>query len=363
MADFRAISDVSVVQVGLCDLICADCRDVLRVLPDNSIDSVVCDPPYDLNILNKKWDRTRVAFDVSLWQQVLRVVKPGAHILVFGHPRTYHRMACAVEDAGFRVRDQVQWLTGQGWPKGKNNLDDGLGTGLKCAAEPICLARKPLSERTLEANIARWGTGALNIEVSRIPSGGGTSRWPSNLLLEHGFGCTDLECEDGCPIVELNVQSGYSETKRIEKPSNCGGDTWGGTIQTKRGARGHTDAGGASRFFWCSKPSPNERTANDTVENEHVSVKPVRLMAYLCRLVTPPEGLVLDPFMGSGSTGVAAVQEGFALIGIESDLQSFETAVGRIGHRGTRETRPRQVTGVGICKIHKTARWSREGGD
>jgi site-specific DNA-methyltransferase (adenine-specific) len=359
-------------------------------MPSNTISSLVTDPPFEIGLLGKSWDKTGIAFDVSMWQQVLRVLKPGAHAAVFGHPRTYHRTACALEDAGFEVRDQIQWIYGQGWAKGKNNLEGGLGTGLKCAAEPICLARKPLSEETLEENIAKWGTGALNIETCRVPviddmtklhegleklraliakwaltaptkdpadraiealqiandllseqliDAVHSARWPSNLLLghsapgagdNHGFGCTELICDDDCPVAELDRQSGYSETKRIEKPSDCGGNTWGGTIQGHRGVRGHSDSGGASRFFWCSKPSPKERTANGKVENKHVSVKPITLMRYLCKLATPAGGLVLDPFLGSGTTAIACVHEQFSCVGIDNDPESFETAKGRV---------------------------------
>ncbi len=292
---------------------------------------------------------------VEVWAEALRVAKPGAHLLAFGGTRTFHRLTCAIEDAGWEIRDCLMWLYGTGFPKSKN-LDGerkGCGTALKPAWEPIILARKPLCG-TVAQNVQAHGTGSINVDGCRIGVvGGGThcgnrgpdgrclghknegrstsgetfhgpdssgGRWPANLVLDEEAGRV------------LDEQSGQSSSKRNENPSDCGGNTWGGTIQVHRGARGHTDSGGASRFFYCAKARRGERGDG----NSHPTVKPVALMRWLCRLVTPPGGTILDPFCGSGSTGVAALDEGFDFIGIERDHGYCEIARGRITEKEAR---------------------------
>ncbi len=281
-----------------------DCLDVLRTLPDNSVDSIVTDPPYELGFMNKRWDSTGIAYDVNVWRQCLRVLKPGGHLLAFGGSRTYHRLACAVEDAGFEIRDQIMWVYGSGFPKSldvskaidkaagaerertgrrrvcqgtpihKNGshtsspgwarpwMDapdeeketlwetlpatpdalrwQGWGTALKPAHEPLVMARKPLAERTVAANVLKWGCGALNV--------------------------------DGC---------------RVEAPDGVDG----------------------GRDF---DESP--------------------LLAGRGGSITPPGGVVLDPFTGSGSTGKAAVLEGFGFVGIEKEAEYLAIAERRIEH-------------------------------
>ena len=358
-------------------LLChGDCLDVMRSMPDCGIDAIVTDPPYGLNFMGKKWDCNVPS--VQIWQECLRVLKPGGHLLAFAGTRTQHRMATAIEDAGFEIRDMIAWVYGSGFPKsmdvskaldaqlrfGKSNSTalnksekerpvvgtvrrvvssgrtsdqrdtfhgvranrerwhnysqadipvtapateaakqwQGWGTALKPALEPITLARKPLVG-TVVSNVLKHGTGALNIDGCRVgddvitintwddgskPFGGGAGhpytgrsvigRWPANLV------------HDGSE----EVLSGFpNET---------------------------------SRFFYCSKANKKERGT----QNTHPTVKPVDLMRYLCRFITPPSGLVLDPFMGSGTTGVAALLEGFHFVGIEQSLEYIQIAQQRI---------------------------------
>lgn len=359
-----------------------DCRDVLRSLPDNSIDSVVTDPPYALvsivkrfggenaapaksngasgvyarasaGFMGKQWDTGEVAFSEEFWQEVYRVLKPGGHVASFGGTRTYHRMACAIEDAGFEIRDQLQWLYGTGFPKshdvskaidraagadreviGENpnhransgvNYEgvyaggntgnkhitrpatpeaeqwEGWGTALKPANEPICLARKPLSEKTVALNVLKWGTGALNIDACRIEGeswGSRTNGDPTNAVYKLG--------------IKAGTTQTASELGRF--PANVITD---GSVEMPNGAQ---------RFFYSAKASKADRGEG----NNHPTVKPTGLMQWLCRLVTPPGGVVLDPFMGSGSTGKAAHLEGFKFVGIEREEEYFEIAKRRV---------------------------------
>lgn len=306
---------------------CGDCREILPTLDTDSFDACATDPPYELGFMGRAWDRSGVANDVAMWRAVLRVLKPGAHLLAFGGTRTRHRMVSAVEDAGFEIRDEVAWTYGQGFPKSKNLCGewDGWGTALKPAWEPIIVARKPLSERSVEANVARWGTGALNIKGCRIAGvvqspagaraaweiGGGddgyvkgtgreynnVGRWPANLIHDGSQGVLEL----------------FPETK-----SNGGGTSntgfWSRDERGQQIAKG--DSGSAARFFYCAKA-----TASDRAGSEHPTVKPRALMRYLCRLVTPPGGTVLDPFAGSGTTLYAARDEGFGAVGIEQEAE------------------------------------------
>lgn len=529
-----------------------ECVDAMRALPDASVDAVVTDPPYDLTankrggtgsaslnldspagrarigtgggFMGKAWDATGIAFDPATWREVLRVLKPGGYLAAFGGTRTYHRMACAIEDAGFEIRDSLHWIYGSGFPKSldvskaidKTRNDDvrpvcrflratldrlgvtpaevarvfgfhprmiehwaardtdtqptvptveqwerlrswlgfghgmddevarlnarkgepgdawrsaevlgehegtpgglggerftyrdrfvrapsadaaawqGWGTALKPAHEPIVLARKPL-EGTVARNVLAHGTGALNIDAARVATddeiatsrpvehdspggwnesgraptftGSPAGRWPPNVILAHGPGC-GAECAPGCPVAELDAQSGESTC-----PETIGrGSTREGAVGFFRDrpvvdVPGFGDSGGASRFFPCfryvAKPARSERDAglfdlaprsggeatdredgsaglrspragagrNGGARNHHPTVKPIELMEWLCRLVTPRGGTVLDPFLGSGTTGCAAVRLGFRFVGIEREAEYVELAERRI---------------------------------
>ncbi|MGI5927745.1 MAG: DNA-methyltransferase [Thermacetogeniaceae bacterium] len=376
-------------------IIHGDCLTVMKDMPDNSIDSIVTDPPYELGFMGKAWDSTGIAYNVNMWKECLRVLKPGGHLLAFGGSRTYHRMACAIEDAGFEIRDQIMWITGQGFPKsmdiskaidkkqgitrplsniqrpigGKDGVYegqggnwgetvkipqskkaiqwDGWGTALKPAHEPIVVARKPLSEKTVADNVLKWGTGGINIDGCRVetnretPKGSGKGsknsifgqvanskgndgnvtpelgRFPANLILDEEAGKL------------LDEQSGITKSVvRISEDKDNPANTYS---LGRKGVtpRGHNDSGGASRFFYCAKASKKERGESNT----HPTVKPLALMRYLVRLVTPPDGTVLDPFAGSGSTLVASMLEGFNFVGIEREQKYVDIANQRIAER------------------------------
>lgn len=409
------------------DLRLGDCLEVMAGLPDNSVDSIVTDPPYGLSFMGKKWD-----YDVpsaEIWAEALRVLKPGGHLLAFAGTRTQHRMAVNIEDAGFEIRDMIAWVYGSGFPKSLNvskAIDkaagvrghdskgfnaagigesnggskyrsdhpdyvkqkgitnaakawDGWGTALKPALEPITVARKPF-KGTVAANVLENGTGAINIDGCRIagpkPSttrgaGGqngrygpisaqgrieddGMGRWPANLIHDGSDEVLALFPMTSGAVGMTKHGSGsnsvYGKFRRSEMSTGNGGQR---------------DNGSAARFFYCAKASKKDRDegldgfegkpANSTYgaglntetkirtdeqaavgvsrelrKNNHPTVKPTDLMRYLCRLVTPPGGIVLDSFMGSGSTGKAAMLEGFRFIGIERDPDYFEIARSRI---------------------------------
>lgn len=402
-----------------------DLFDVVPTFEAESIDSCVTDPPYGIGFMGKKWDtfkpgeeatrivvnraiesdtpnlkgRTRgpalspsaVEYDrtatgqreFQAWcerwaREVIRVLKPGAHLLVCGAPRSFHRMACGIEDAGFEIRDCFSWLYGQGFPKSLN-LGDGRGTALKPAWEPIVLARKPMrGSGTVKANIESHGTGALNIDACRIESAarplvvsdrrsgandtygdglGGSrqvgetdlGRWPSNVLL------------DDAAAALVDEQSG--ELVSGANPERRSGDKFRrvyGEFKDEtecKPARG-VSIGGASRFYYVAKPSREERDmgchdlaprqrddsrkegnpGGDNPRNRglqprgnyHPTVKPVELMRWLVRLVTPPGGVVLDPFTGSGTTGMACVYEQRRFVGVEREAEYVEIAKRRI---------------------------------
>lgn len=449
--------------------------ETLKTLADNSVDSVITDPPYGLSFMNKKWD-----YDVpsiELWKEVYRVLKPGGHLLSFGGTRTYHRMVVNIEDAGFEIRDQIMWLYGSGFPKSLNigkaidkvegnereevdyiapdgkkrwggnsfsineppngrginkkskgqSEGEGWGTGLKPANEPICVARKPISENTIADNFIKWGVGGINIDECRVGSEviksngyyntdnnkncygeynenfeGGThqGRFPANLILEctcdevikgekgqvkytefpnkSGWKNTsetkfviahndkgDIHTNPECPCRLLDEQSGQIKSSKIpaEYEGGFGGsqNTYGKGIIKKEA--GYSDSGGASRFFYVAKTSKSERNMGlDNFEekvsvfpglnsfdnegnrlradgsiipplvskNNHPTVKPVNLMYYLCKLITPKGGVILDPYMGSGSTGIAALLGEYTFIGCEMDVDYFEIARTRI---------------------------------
>jgi DNA modification methylase len=432
--------------------------DILPTLPDNSVDSIVTDPPYELGFMGKKWDSSGIAYSVELWRECLRVLKPGGHLLSFGGTRTWHRVAVGIEDAGFEVRDSIAWMYGSGFPKsldvskaidkaagadrevignkvrpdgtsrpnkanwsagetntyaqdnwtkqnmakGGNNITapstpeaqqwEGWGTALKPAFEPIVVARKPLIG-TVAENVLTHGTGALNIDGSRIgtertvtaPRGkregtnlaggsfGGASggynysddfepkinngRWPANVILDE-YSAEILDEQSGVSKSNLRPATGKPRLGRATSVAQSGG-----TILDSV-ERGHNDSGGASRFFYVAKASKRDRNegleelqtrvngkmmrkANNTsdepsdgferfttqpAQNFHPTVKPTQLMRYLVKLVTPPSGTVLDPFTGSGSTGKAAILEGFRFIGCELTEDYIPIIEGRLKH-------------------------------
>ncbi|RYZ74263.1 MAG: site-specific DNA-methyltransferase [Proteobacteria bacterium] len=383
-------------------LLLGDCLLTLKSIADNSIDSVVTDPPYGLSFMGKTWDYQVPTTEI--WKECLRVLKPGGHLLAFGGTRTYHRLVVNIEDAGFEIRDQIMWIYGSGFPKSMDiskaidkeagaerteskpnphfipgrekglkesgvgtELSSGLkaqpeslslpatddakkwsgyGTALKPANEPICLARKPLSEKTVAKNVLKHGVGGLNVDASRIETtdnlnGGAysgadraskdgtimkirgevgefeqpTGRFPANILF------------DEAAAAVLDEQSGFSKSSvrklngdEIKAPKNAFGD------YGKRTEGGVNDSGGASRFFYVAKASKKDRGEGNT----HPTVKPIKLMEYLVKLVTPEGGVVLDPFMGSGTTGVAALNNGFAFVGCEMTPEYLDIAISRI---------------------------------
>ena len=413
------------------NIVHGDCLEVMRGMADNSVDSIVTDPPYGLSFMGKKWDYDVPSVDV--WRECLRVLKPGGHLLSFAGTRTQHRMAVNIEDAGFEIRDMIAWVYGSGFPKSLNigkvmdkfiktgnaswngtgdssngalgysklqhqqgyrpadysnkHQDkseitedkakewEGWGTALKPALEPITVARKPIEKGlSVAENCLKWGVGGMNIDGCRIPTeedqrrpsaGGdngliGTStfkiherktedqikhqgRWPANLIHDGSDEVKELfpETKSG------SINGTYNNT--IMAQSN--GDRNGKPIHLEFNG----DSGSAARFFYCAKASRSERNAGlegmpekrpdertntgmgTFVEkgvakqsNHHPTVKPIKLMRYLCRLVTPPGGIVLDPFAGSGSTGKACALEGFRFIGIEREMEYCKIAEARI---------------------------------
>jgi site-specific DNA-methyltransferase (adenine-specific) len=319
--------------------------------------------------MGKKWD-----YDVpskEIWAECLRVLKPGGHLLAFAGTRTQHRMAVRIEDVGFEIRDMIAWVYGSGLPKSHNLKDDwkGWGTALKPALEPITVARKPL-EGTVAENVLAHGTGALNIDGCRVRDGSETGdekpvyaanhgnavygagmgggawantdgRWPANLI------------HDGSEEVLAGFpQSSTTGVRR--QPERVQQDVRATPFTRGKAAPEYTDSGSAARFFYCAKASKKDRdeglegfaqraafdNPNGNMggnmgsvtmrKNTHPTVKPTDLMRYLVRLVTPPNGTVLDPFMGSGSTGKAAMLEGFNFIGIEREAEYIEIAKARI---------------------------------
>jgi len=466
-----------------------DCLEGLKTLPDNSIDSIVTDPPYNLTagnrtvpppdrpnspygrhrmgvngdtkasrgFMGKEWDGTGIAFKKELWEECLRVLKPGGYLLAFGGTRTYHRMTCAIEDAGFEIRDMINWMYGSGFPKSLNiskaidklnkadrkiigtrkhpTLKDttkleeqanaahgnnlwarewnittattedakkweGWGTALKPAQEPICIARKPLEEKTVAENTLKYGTGGMNIDACRIESnrkdtrhGGGkeskhiiqlnpdikgyelpSGRWPANVIHDGSDEIVDLfpMTSSGAMKHEVPAYEGESNTNFLRGksgPSNQHGDSGsasrffqkcefteeekkpyvyrGKTYEVEgfiknnspQAPSNYNDNGSAARFFketefteedfksfYCSKASKKERGDFNT----HPTVKPLKLMEYLVKLVTPPNGICLDIFAGSGTTLLACKNLGFNYIGFESDPESVEIAEKRL---------------------------------
>lgn len=371
-------------------VICGDCLEVMRGMEDNSVDAIVTDPPYGLKFMGKKWDYAVPSAEV--WAECLRVLKHGGHLLCFGGTRTYHRVVCNIEDGGFEIRDTVAWVHGQGFPKSLNigaavnkletkewsAMWEGWGTALKPAFEPICLARKPLSEKNVALNCLKWGTGGLNIDGCRI----GTEKInchdaPKGTFAggEAGRGSDTESYKDHDGRFPSNfIHDGSDEVVELfpETSGNCNGEARFGYHRERGKSRckgaeyGHEtlitfgDSGSAARFFYCAKASKKDRdegcegleecdgghyaqdewsrqnmgntpdAKRQPCRNNHPTVKPTTLMRYLCRLITPPNGIILDPFMGSGSTGKAAALEGFRFIGIELDPHYHQIATARI---------------------------------
>jgi DNA modification methylase len=426
-------------------ILIGDCVERMRELPDNSVDSVVCDPPYHLvpqgkgkrsnleqpadkdlaainagafrrlakGFMGQTWDGGDVAFQPETWAEVLRVLKPGGHLVAFSGTRTYHRMTVAIEDAGFEVRDMIAWHYGSGFPKShdiskaidrtagadrevtpstvmavgsdvgaisKNRRCDvcgkphasanpctcprdsgpatdaareweGWGTALKPATEPICLARKPLSEKSIAANVLKWGTGALNIDGCRITMsaedaaainakhaemGEATYERPAGVSLNLSANPMPLQkaeahdlgrwpanlCHDGSD----EVVAGFPDQESGGGDKRGGCEYFMGGDKRTEPTNHERERGSAARFFYCAKA-----TAEDRKEyNNHPTVKPIALMRWLVRLVTPKGGTVLDPFMGSGSTLIAADAEQFNAIGCELSPEYAAIAERRI---------------------------------
>lgn len=330
------------------DLRLGDCLDVMRTLDDSSVDAVVTDPPYGLAFMGKAWDHAVPG--PEFFAEMLRVAKPGAHLFAFGGTRLYHRMTCAIEDAGWEVRDCLSWLYGSGFPKSHNlrGTHDGYGTALKPAWEPIVLAMKP-TDGTFADNAERWGVAGLHIDGGRVGreprpeyhsdgtvrsdnlsmSGRNTGRvhtgrvhtgrWPANLVLDDAA-AEVLDAEVG------NLASGKMRAG-TQRQSNASANAYGRFEGIATTADTPGDSGGPSRFFYTAKAGRAERTDGNT----HPTVKPTDLMRWLVRLAKPPGGgVILDPFMGSGSTGVACVLEGARFIGIEREPEYLEIARKRI---------------------------------
>ena len=314
-------------------LVEADALLALAKLPDACVDAIVSDPPYGIAFGGEAWDGTAIreaagrdgerlsdgeAFErwTRVWaSEAARVLKPGGYMVAFGAPRTFHLLTCGVEKTELEVRDVLMWLYAQGVPKSRR-LPGGLGTALKPAYEPILLARSPMIGTTAR-NLKEWGTGTLNIEAAQITSpSAGRSYWPANVALAHASDCTEAGCTKDCPVPLIDRQ--------------------------------HESL---SRMFYCAKTTRREREAGceqlpaqsvklynghhhppRLVANVHPTVKPIALMRWLVRLIAPPNGIVLDPFCGSGSTGAAAVLEGRQFLGIEREAKYIDIACARITH-------------------------------
>jgi len=400
----------------------ADCMDALQEIDEKSVASVVCDPPYEIGFQAKSWDRSGIAFDVEMWKMVYRVIKPGGYLAAFGFPRMYHRVAVAIEDAGFEIRDSLHWIYGLSFPKSENvskelidkykkieedekksskqresivelleligvneqgksigdksiNTErqieryehlsekfDGWGTALKNCHEPIILARRPMID-TLAGNYYEYETGGLNIGECKIgenvvtintwddgarPFGGEAGgsyssrdvkgKWPSNLMFSHHEKCKEIKpgvfnCYRDCRVLSLyfehkdaieyyNCFKYEPKAGRSEKEIGCEG------LETKSAA----DMTGRKEGSAGLKHPRAGASPKDGAKNSHATVKPIAIMAWLIRLLTPKDGITMDHFMGSGTSGMAAHQEGCKYIGIEKEEESFEIAKSRIDH-------------------------------
>lgn len=339
-----------------------DCLQVMDSFPENHFHSCVTDPPYHLKsivdrfgkensaackegktgvyarssvgFMGKKWDGGDVSFRPETWSKILRVIKPGAYLLAFGGSRTYHRIACAIEDSGFELRDTIMWLYGSGFPKSHNQKDEweGWGTALKPAFEPIIVARKPLIG-SVRKNLDAYGVGAINIEACRVELNGDfkskANGRPSLTGLDDRYDPDNANTGDDAGRWPANVIHDGSDEVLAAFPDAKGqqGDLKGhnknrqspngifGKMPPAKDSIARGDSGSAARFFYCAKASKSDRGFG----NSHPTVKPAELMRYLCRLVTPVSGHILDPFAGSGSTGKAALLEGYQVTCIERE--------------------------------------------
>ena len=323
-------------------LINGDCLEILQKIPDNSFDSMVTDPPAGISFMGKEWDNDKggrkewIAWLESIMVEAFRTLKPGAHILVWAIPRTSHWTATAIENADFEIRDVVTHIFGSGFPKSHNigkkiKEFEGWGTSLKPASEHWILARKPLSEKTIAANVLEHGTGGINIDASRIKAGENKGRFPANLILSHKPGCKQVGTKEGKGYTINRFTdgakpfgNGAGHPYEVENQGSETIEVWECEDDCAIKEIDKQNEGGASRFFYCAKASKKEKTLNNTIENKHPTVKSLKLMKYLINLVTPPGGVVLDPFMGSGTTGQAALEDDFGFVGIELGADSFE---------------------------------------
>lgn len=323
-------------------IIHANCLDALPLILANSVDSIVTDPPYHLasivkrfgaptaapakigatgaynrasrGFMGQEWDGGDVAFDPATWQAVMRVMKPGAHLVAFAHSTNYHKMASAIEAAGFEIRDQLMWLYGSGMPK-SYKISDTMGTGLKPAHEPIVLARKPCSERTNISNVLEWGTGGIEVERCRVATDDKIKSQTNNNMRSGSYNLNTSDRKRDTTYVQNEAGRFPANVLHTDALT---GETWSKYFY-------HAKADHSDRVRHCSQCGfrTHERgvvcpTCTDRmVILSHPTVKPLALMEYLCRLVTPAGGTILDPFAGTGSTMLAARNEGFKGIGIE----------------------------------------------
>jgi len=415
-----------------------DCLNVLKMMIEDEVfvDSIVTDPPYELGFMGRSWDSTGIAFQKKTWELCFKVLKPGGHLLAFSGSRTYHRMAVAIEDAGFEIRDQVMWLYGSGFPKSMNvgkALDkklgneresfgtklkkagdmrggnyvkggdyksieieitkgntewEGWGTALKPAHEPLVLARKPLSENSVVDNVLKHRTGGINIDECRVE--GNDAKYPDT---NPDFRDQGRQSKENMGIDKLSFgQTKNVKRKKVVRKSRDENGVWTndnsgmkaeGSEYADADPRGrfpsnvmHDGSGSIkelfedkSKYFYCAKTSKAERNqgldnfikknkvfngqspnaskdmkgveqkfTTKPSANIHPTVKPIKLMKYLCRLITPKGGTILDPFMGSGSTGMAAKEENFDFVGIEKEEEYFNIATARIESVETKST-------------------------
>ena len=415
-----------------------DCLNILNMMIEDEVfvDSIVTDPPYELGFMGRSWDSTGIAFQKETWELCFKVLKPGGHLLAFSGSRTYHRMAVAIEDAGFEIRDQVMWLYGSGFPKSMNvgkALDkklgneresfgtklkkagdmrggnyvkggdyksieieitkgntewEGWGTALKPAHEPLVLARKPLSEKSVVDNVLKHRTGGINIDECRVE--GNDAKYPDT---NPDFRDQGRQSKENIGIDKLSFgQTENVKRKKVVRKSRDENGVWTndnsgmkaeGSEYADADPRGrfpsnvmHDGSGSIkelfedkSKYFYCAKTSKAERNqgldnfikknkvfngqspnaskdmkgveqkfTTKPSANIHPTVKPIKLMKYLCRLITPKGGTILDPFMGSGSTGMAAKEENFEFVGIEKEEEYFNIATARIESVETKST-------------------------
>jgi DNA modification methylase len=317
-----------------------DCLEMLGKLAAESVDAIVTDPPYGIGFQHERWDSAAIreaaaqaghdrlspneAFEAwcRIWAtECRRVMKPGAFIAAFGSPRTYHRLACGVEDAGLEIRDTLMWLYSEGMPKSRH-YPGGRSTTLKPAYEPIVLARRDL-DGTTEETIARHGTGALGAEECKVEG-----RHPTNVILGHERACDEERCAAGCPVASVDACS--QEGRSRLEPSRF--------LYCPKASRAERDAGCESLPPRALDLFPRAQKGGKkpaAARNPHPTVKPLALMRWLVRLLCPPGGLVLDPTAGSGTTGAAALLEGRRFIGIELEPAYMEIAAARVAHHSS----------------------------